>query len=71
MTNLDDPKRLGQDGKGSAGTSWRPELRASAVGWSRLSRVAAMAAAGHPTFQATWGGRSTALHVVQEVEGRS
>ncbi len=33
--------------------------------------VQAMAAAGLPTFHATWGGRSEALHSAQEVEGRS
>lgn len=33
--------------------------------------IAAMAGAGHPTFHATWGGRSTTLHVAQEVDGRS
>ena len=33
--------------------------------------IAAMTGGGHPTLHATWGGRSTALHVVQEVEGRS
>ena len=33
--------------------------------------LAAMAAAGHPTFHAGWGDRSPALHRAQEVEGRS
>jgi len=33
--------------------------------------IDAMAATGLPTFLAGWGGRSTTLHRVQEVEGRS
>lgn len=33
--------------------------------------VSAMAAAGHPTFHATWGTRSDDLHRAQEVEGRT
>ncbi len=33
--------------------------------------IAAMTAAGRPTFHATWGERSTTLHRAQEVEGRS
>lgn len=33
--------------------------------------LAAMAAAGHPTFAADWADRSAVLHVAQEVEGRS
>ena len=33
--------------------------------------LAAMAAAGRPTFHAAWGDRSTTLHQAQEVEGRS
>jgi hypothetical protein len=35
------------------------------------SVLAAVAAAGHPTFPADWADRSPALHVAQEVEGRS
>lgn len=33
--------------------------------------ISAMLEAGHPTFHATWGDRSTALHEAQEVDGRS